>query len=320
MTGYCRHTNTSQASPVLVQLLCVAVFIGSSGCAPLTPRSIEAQRWYQCDQLIDGHSQIQRGKPYKVLDCAGWVLGIPGKIILWDRRIDNHRLGPETEQAISQYLETNNLTSVRVRLNQYAPRDDWRRLVSNKSVAAPWRYTLGTLSTLYETVIPGRLFGGDHFNPFTNTIHLYSDVPSIALHEGGHAKDFARRKWKGTYAAAYLIPAVPLYHEAIATSDVLAYLEYNGTANQQREARRILYPAYGTYVGSTLGTFFPVVSDPIYLGSVAIGHFWGRQASKRIPINNPAAQRPLAPQPALNLQSPPTPDNPTTPLNGLPQP
>ena len=263
---------------VVVFLLVLAV-----GCrSPLRPNAIDARQMIQCDQLADQQPQIQRGQPRKILDTAGWVVGIPSKLILWDRRADNHRLGPETEEAIARYLESNGLTSVRVRLNQYAPRDDWRRLVANKSVAAPWRYTLGTVNTLYETIVPGRLFGGDHYNPFTNTIHLYSDIPAIALHEGGHAKDFARRKWKGTYAASYLLPAVPLYHESIASADVFAYLESSGTVDQRREALRILYPAYGTYVGSAVGTFVPRFSDPIYLGSVAVGHFWGRYEARQL--------------------------------------
>ncbi len=264
-------------------MVAVSILVLTVGCrSPLRPCAIDAHQLIQCDQLVDHQPQIQRGQPRKILDAAGWVVGIPSKLILWDRRAENHRLGPETEEAIARYLESNGLTSVRVRLNQYAPRDDWRRLVANKSVAAPWRYTLGTVNTLYETIVPGRLFGGDHYNPFTNTIHLYSDIPAIALHEGGHAKDFARRKWKGTYAASYLLPLVPLYHESIASADVFAYLEASGTVDQRREAMRVLYPAYGTYVGSAVGTFVPRFSDPIYLGSVAVGHFWGRYEARRL--------------------------------------
>ncbi len=84
--------------------------------------------------------------------------------------------------------------------------------------------------------------GGDHYNPFTNTISLYSDIPAVAIHEGGHAKDFAQRTYKGTYAAAYvLLPGVPLYHEAKATSDALAYIREHETFEQEREAYRTLY-------------------------------------------------------------------------------
>ena len=52
-------------------------------------------------------------------------------------------------------------------------RQAWRRLVANKSVGWGWRYTLGTTLWLGETVFPGRLIGGDHYNPFTNTVNRY---------------------------------------------------------------------------------------------------------------------------------------------------
>lgn len=257
-------------------LLCLA------GCRALPPLAIDAPQFYDSPRLIDDQPQIQRGEPRKVIDTVGWVWGIPSKLLLWDRRVDNHNIGAETELAIADYLETNQLSSVRVRLNQYRPGEDWRRLTRNQSVGAGWRYTFGALSVLGETLIPGRIFGGDHFNPFTNTVHIYSDIPAIALHEGAHAKDFARRRWKGTYAAVYILPIVPLYHESIASRDVVAYLEAHGTREEQAAAQRILIPAYGTYAGSAGGYALPRYSFPLYYGSVLTGHFWGRYQARQI--------------------------------------
>ena len=223
--------------------------------------------------------QIERGQRRPFVDGFGWVWGIPAKLILFDRRVENHRVSPETEAAIAEYLQSNELHSVKVRLNQYHPRDDWKRLVANKSVGAGWRYTLGVLSVAGETLLPGRLFGGDHYNPFTNTIHVYSDVPAIAVHEGGHSKDFAGRTWKGTYAAAYLIPGVSLYHESVATGDALGWLQQYGDAEAQREGYNILYPAYGTYVGSAIGDPWGIG----YVGGVLVGHAAGRWKSSQVP-------------------------------------
>jgi len=256
----------------------------SLGCAthPLSPRPIPLAEARFLPPVTDDRPQIQRGKARPILDATGWVFGIPGKILLWDRRVDNHRIGYETETMLAQYLDQNELEGVRVSLNQYRPGEDWSRLVRNKSVGPGWRYTLGTLSVLGETLLPGRLFGGDHYNPYTNTIHLYSDLPAIALHEAAHAKDFARRQWKGTYAAAYLLPIAPLYHESIATADVFAYLEAQSTPEQQAAAARVLYPAYGTYVGSAAGVIVPPQSNPLYIASVIGGHVVGRRASARI--------------------------------------
>ncbi len=245
---------------------------------------MKADKLLLSHELLDGQPQLQRGQPRKIIDSVGWVIGIPSKIILWNRRIDNHNISDRTEALVGQYLVDNGLTTTRVRLNQYAPGDDWRRLVRNKRVAAPWRYTFGALTTLGETILPGRILGGDHYNPYTDTIHVYSDVPAIALHEGGHAKDFARRKWKGTYAAFYSIPGAPLYCESIATRDALAYVDVTGTSEERREAINVLYPAYGTYVGSAFGNLVPTAAaTPIYYVSVLTGHLAGRFKSSDIP-------------------------------------
>lgn len=263
-------------------LLLAVALAGLSGCAT-TPYRFGSAQWYRTSPELEARTlpqAIERGEPNKLLDTIGWVWGIPDKIILWDRRIDNHNIGSQTESVIADYLAKNELTSVKVRLNQYHPGDDWRRLVANDSVGAGWRYTLGTLSVLGETILPGRIFGGDHFNPFTNTIHLYSDVPAVAVHEAGHAKDFAQRTWKGTYAAAYLLPGVPLYHEALATNDALGYLLTEADEQTQKDAYEILYPAYGTYVGSALGGVFNGYGT--YLACVLGGHALGRMKSRQL--------------------------------------
>lgn len=272
-----RSSREHSAYLVMVIALC-----GLSGCAT-TPYRFGAAQWYRTSPELDAttaRQPIERGEPNKVVDTFGWVWGIPNKIILWDRRIDNHRIGPQTEAAVADYLAKNELSSVKVRLNQYHPGDDWRRLAANDSVGAGWRYTLGALSVLGETIIPGRLFGGDHFNPFTNTIHIYSDVPAVAVHEAGHSKDFAQREWKGTYAAVYLLPGAPLYHEAKATNDALGYLLTEADEQTQKDAYEILYPAYGTYVGGAFGTV--VSGSGTYVASVLGGHALGRIKSSQL--------------------------------------
>ena len=248
-----------------------------SGCRVLEPRPIAVVRNNMPTELIaDGEPQIERGKPRTVIDGFGWVWGIPSKLMLWNRNVENHRISPETETLLAEYLETNGLSDVKVRLNQYRPWDDWRRLTRNTSVAWPWRYTFGAVATLGETVVPGRLFGGDHYNPYTGTIHLYGDVPAIAFHEAAHAKDFSNRKYPGTYAAVYILPAVPLWHERIASNDVLSYVLYRGDKRLRRQAYDILYPAYGTYMGDATGYAFPRYANPIYLGGILVGHAMGR--------------------------------------------
>lgn len=272
-----RHLQLRVAAVVLA--LCA---FASSGCAS-TPYSFgSASRYYSSPELAARTEvQMERGRSHKAIDTFGWIWGIPSKILLWDRRVENHRIDAHTETQLATYLNENELSTVKVRLNQYHPRDDWHRLVANKSVGAGWRYTVGAVSVAVEAIFPGRLFGGDHYNPFTNTIHLYSGSPEIALHEAGHAKDFARRKWKGTYAAARILPIVPLIQEAIATSDALGYLEATQSVSAQQDAYEILYPAYGTYVGAEIKTLGPFGVILGALGGHAVGQWQSWQLEEQ---------------------------------------
>ncbi len=222
--------------------------------------------------------QIVRGRPHRWLDASDWIWpgSWLGKLLLWDRRVDSHEIGEETEAVIRRYLRANNLEHVKVRLNAWHVRDEWRRLGQNREVGWGWRYTLGVLSCLQYTLLPGRFFGGDHYNPYTNTVHIYSDIPAIGVHECGHAKDFAQRRWKGTYAFIYLLPLVNLHHEAMATNDALGYLLAEENPRLQREGYVILYPAYATYLGGGIGDFTPLFGPAFYLGAVAGGHAVGR--------------------------------------------
>ena len=258
--------------------------IAANGCKILEPKPIAVVRNnIPADLIADDELQIERGKPRPIIDSFGCVWGIPSKLLLWNRKVENHRISPKTETLLFEYMETNGLSDIKVRLNQYRPWDDWRRLTRNTSIAWPWRYTFGTVATLSETVVPGRLFGGDHYNPYTGTIHLYGDVPSIAFHEAAHAKDFSNRRYPGNYAALYILPAVPLWHERIATNDVLSYVQNHNDRNLERETYHTLYPAYGTYLGNAGGYAFPRYSNPIYLGGILVGHAIGRWQS---PIYN----------------------------------
>jgi hypothetical protein len=255
----------------------------TSGCGVLKPHSIQRVRNNLPNELTpDNEPIVERGQPRPIIDGFGWIWGIPSKIILWNRRAENHSISPETEQWLVDYMVENDLYDVKARLNQYRPFDDWRRLVRNKSVAWPWRYTFGVVATAGETIFPGRLFGGDHYNPYTATIHLYSDIPSVALHEAGHAKDFSNREYPGTYAAIYTLPIVPLYHERVATNDVLAYVEEQGDMLLQQESRHVLYPAYGTYAGSAAGFAISQWSAPLYVAGLVIGHAAGRYEAQQL--------------------------------------
>jgi hypothetical protein len=227
--------------------------------------------------------QISRGDPNATADGLGhYLFSLPEKLILWNWKMGNHDISPETEEQVRLYLATNDLKEVKVRLNEYAPFSEFSRLTQNKSVGAGWRYTIGVLSLLFYTVLPGRIFGGDAYNPYTNSIYLYSDLPVVGLHEGGHAKDSAGRKWKGSRAALRLIPFVDLFDEARASNDALGYVKSKDDKELLKSGYKLLYPAYGTYVGGDVFAFVPILRPVGALIGAIPGHIIGRHKASHV--------------------------------------
>lgn len=278
----------------------VPVFFVVNGCAIMPDPAVpyvygQALEGEDTLKLAKSEPQIVRGKPVGFLDWVGHnIISLPSKLILWNWDVANHDISQKTEDVLKQYLADNDLHNVKVRLNDYSPGDEWHRLFANESVEPFWKYTLGMLSVSIYTILPGRFFagleGGDNYNPYTNTINLYSDHPAIALHEAGHAKDFAGQKDKGNYAAMRLLPIVPLIQESKATSDALGYLIDKKLSEEEKKAYEILYPAYGTYVfgAGLFGAAYDYV--PIDSGvklaanavGIVLGHITGRDKSAKI--------------------------------------
>jgi len=228
---------------------------------------------------------VERGEEFALLDGVGWVVGIPGKIVLWNRRVDNHDISSQTEEDLRQYMAQNGLYDTKVRLNQYAPGDEWRRLVHNDHVAPGWRYTFGALDTLAYTLLPGRIFGGDRYSPYTNSVHVFSDVPSLAQLPAAYAKDVNSRRYPGTYVFTQSFTGINLIHETINTRDVLAFTSTNGTPEELREAHEVLSPRYGLALGGAASSFVNVnpASGAIELVGVLGGHAVGRYRASQIP-------------------------------------
>lgn len=228
-------------------------------------------------------SRFEVGRPNKLIDGVGWVLGVPHKIILWDRRADDHRVSDETQDELAEYVAAHQLDSVKVRINQYDPGGEWRRLVKNKRVGAGWRYTVGALTTLSYTIFPGRLLGSDSYNPYTDTLNIYSDIPSLALEQAAYARDVHQRQWPGTYATLQGLPIVGLWHESHTKQDVHNFLADRGTPDEQAEAHRILNPQLGSEIGGQVGMLVPGAGLPLQFAGAAIGHVFGRHRANAIP-------------------------------------
>lgn len=252
--------------------LCLTLFFAA--CAAL-PYKYSGDL-YPSPKPFIAEPQISRGQENTVVDGLGhYLFSLPEKLVLWNWKMGRHNISTETEERVDEYLRANDLKEVKVRLNEYDPVGEWQRLVDNQAVGPGWRYTIGTLTLLLYTLLPGRLFGGDNYNPYTNTVSIYSDLPSVALHEAGHAKDTAQRDYKGSRAALRIVPGVALVDESIATGDAVGWVKTFGTTEEKKDAYKILYPAYGTYIGGTLGELFPPAHYAALICAIP-GHIVGR--------------------------------------------
>lgn len=263
----------------------------TAGCATLPYKP--SGDLYPNPEPFQDEPQITRGEPNTIADSLGhYVFSLPEKLILWNWNMGRHTISPETEESIKQYLAVNELKEVKVRLNEYAPFGEWKRLTNNQGVGAGWRYTLGTITWLFYTIFPGRIFGGDHYNPFTNTISLYSDLPVVALHEGGHAKDTAANDYKGSYAALRILPFYALRDEAVASNDVVSYVVEKKDIPLEKSAYKVLYPAYGTYVGGGVLGMIPGVGPIGGLIGAIPGHIIGRIKASNVEDPEQQEQQP----------------------------
>lgn len=269
-------------------LLIGALAVTACARAPYVPGQRESDLAFP---LRDGEPQWERGRPDPVLDGLGhYVFSLPSKLLLLSWRVENHGVSERTEDLLSRYLRVNGLCNVKVRINQYAVAREWSRLFRNRTIHPFWRYTLGVLTVANYTILPQRVFGGDNYNPYTHTIHLYSDLPAVALHEAGHAKDFVSRRRKGVYAALRILPLVPLYQEGIASADALGFRRARGDAGGERADTPLLWSAWGSYLAGE-GTRFYTGSGWIDLATFPIawlGHAAGRvRAAFAVPEADP---------------------------------
>ena len=269
--------------------LSVLSLVAALGCAsvPYVPAAAESD---ETVPLGGDDPRVERGRPQVFVDGLGhYLFSLPSKLALLSWHVENHDVSPETEVALLEYLDLNRLCRVKVRINQYAPGGEYRRLFRNRDVGAGWRYTLGLLTVTLYTIFPERVFGGDNYNPFTNTVHLYSDESAIALHEGGHAKDFAETTHKGLYAAVRLLPVVPLYQEGAATADAVSYLHAEDPSREPK-AYPLLWSAWGTYLAGEVTQWF--VEGPIVYAIVIpvawIGRGVGTVHASLLPDPGPA--------------------------------
>ncbi len=258
----------SKYAPMLMLLLTV-----STGCQSM-----------HHTETASNDPQFECGNRRPIVDAVGWTFGIGERISLWHWRAGNHHISPETQADIAAYMERNNLDDVKVRINQYDPAGEWTRLTQNDAMHPGWRYTFGTLSWLGYTVFPGRIFGGDDYNPYTNSIYVYSDIPSIGISEAAYAKDVHQRKHPGLYAFSQGIPGLNLIHENKAVNETLDDTLAYGDTDDLKEVYEVLYPRIGGTTGGAIDSYVTLgnTNGIFGLGGLLAGHAIGRRNSSQV--------------------------------------
>lgn len=238
---------------LIIKVICCVLAVGFAGCSTFNA-------YERSDHQFSGDTygaiQIQRGQPRPVIDAAGRLLGLPNRIAVGDARVDNHNVSPATEMEITNYLEQNGLNSVLVRSNQYAPVDELKRMISNKKIRPIWKSTFGSYNLLKYTLLPGRLTGGDWYNPYSESLHVYSDSPAVVISRATYAQDLRNRANPGAYAAIKDVPLAGLGHETTATKLALDWYESRSPEDYE-SAREVLYPNLGASYGGQLASFIP---------------------------------------------------------------
>jgi hypothetical protein len=227
---------------------------------------------------------IEHGQPHKVLDGMARVVGFPARLVRLHSKVNSHEMSPETTGKLKTYLEKNDLTDVHVYVNHYDPRGQWRRLRENKLIGPGWRYTAGAASLVGYTLLPGRVFGGDRYNPYTNSLYVNSDVPALILYEAAYAKDVHARRMPGFYATVNQVPGLTLWRQSRALGDVVGYAQAQGDWDVEREAYHVLYPHVGAEATSSVASPFITTwwgGPAAGLGGAAMGHAAGRTVAAR---------------------------------------
>lgn len=262
------------ARRIQLTLGCIALLC-SSGCASGTYRY---GRFHpgQPDGVDLQPVVVEQGKPHKLFDRLGWLVGLPSRVMTASPKASNHDVSPETIEKVKTYLEQNDMTDVTVAVNDYDPQGQWRRLRENDRIDPFWRYSVGTLSWLGYAMFPYRVFGGDEYNPFTNTLNLTSDVPSLVLAEAAYAKDIHAQTHPGAYATVGDLPLVSTWRQVRATNDVLGYARDQHDWDGEKQAYHVLYPHIGSTAFGPAAHFVPVAGPFLSAGGALVGHATGR--------------------------------------------
>jgi len=239
------------------------------------------------ERLIEGSTeQIGSNTLEYALDdplsrAVSYIGNLPAKAILLSMDVGNYPR-EETQDYVRDYVQNSGLEDVTVRQGHSSVLEDVGRLFSDerlKDISLMGRILFGIPTTLIGGLI-AKLTRADYYNPFTKTAHIYSDIPAIALHELGHAKDFQEKGWPTLYALAGNLSPIHFYQEFKASK--IADESLRG--NDKRQTGRYLVPAFATHVSPLVESLSGMAAIPFILGAHVLGNLYNalfRRKSKQ---------------------------------------
>jgi hypothetical protein len=240
-----------------------------------------------------GHSDqpaahdVAFGTPDPTLDTMTRIVQAPARVLPLGPRVERE-LSLATAVTLNDYLKNNELDDLRIEIRTYDPAGQWRRLCANRRISPFWKYGAGTLSLLKYTLFPGRVWGTNGYNPYTNTFYVNSDKPPELMMEAAVAKDFRSRQFPGPYAVFTALPGPALIRSTRAANEIAAYAQAEGDWELEKLTYRKIYsqsvsqgmsgvgPLVSVFIGMTWW-MRPIIG----LGGSALGRGWGYVLEKR---------------------------------------
>ncbi len=261
--------------PYIAQLVCLsAMWLLFSGCASRTYRFGDPRKPFSASSSsVDPAAfHVTVGGEHPKLDRMERIVQYPAKKLKqWFKKSDEaepseEQLRDEALQQTVHYLALNGLSDVHIDVREYNPREQWQRLRANDDIAPFWKYTAGSLRHVEYCLMPGRVFGQDSYNVFTNTLHINSTHPEQSLYTAATAKYMRSKTYPGAFATACYLPIVPLYRDVHVANDVLSYARFREDWETEQELYPQIYSSFGGDLVSQATSLVPAFAYlPFYV-------------------------------------------------------
>ncbi len=194
------------------------------------------------------------------------------KALFWNSLLSSGGISNSTVRRVTAFLQQNNLSNVQVNVNSYDPIGNAKRVFSNPKTGLISKCTFGIASSLIYTAFLNKYFGlfPDYYDFTSNTIHLYSNDPDLALLEGAKAAAYSEGGAPSIYAFKEWCPLLDLAFYPLHQEDQLhratSYVCQNESPEACKRAWSVMAPRdrifYALYV----------IGDKVAIGTDSKGY------------------------------------------------